>query len=219
VADATLVHVPEVIEDDAMAVLAGDILSTAIFGADLVGVEDGDLVVVVGCGPVGLLAIRAALARGARGVVAVDRVPSRLALAERFGATPAPLEEGRPLKLVRERSEGRGAERAIEAVGTPEATRVAADLLRPGGSLAALGVHSEPHLALAPGEIYDRNLHYAGGRCPARAFIPEALRFMQRDTEPLRSLISHRMRLEEGVEAYRMFAERREGCTKVVLLP
>jgi threonine dehydrogenase-like Zn-dependent dehydrogenase len=218
-ADATLVRVPEAVEDDAMALLAGDILSTAMFGADLAGVEEGDVVAVVGCGPVGLLAIRAALARGARDVVAVDRVPSRLALAERFGATPAPLEGDQPLLLVRERSEGRGADRAIEAVGTPEATRLAADLLRAGGSLAALGVHSEPHLALAPGEIYDRNLRYAGGRCPARALIPEALRFMQRDTELLRSLISHRMPLAEGVEAYRMFAERREGCTKVVLLP
>lgn len=151
-ADGTLVAVPEGL-DEAVALLAGDVLSTATYGAELAGVGPGDLVVVVGCGPVGLLAIRAALERGAGEVVAVDRVPTRLATAELFGATPANFETGDPVEIVRERSEGRGADAAIEAVGSPEATRLAADLLRHGGSLAALGVHSEPHLALAPGEI------------------------------------------------------------------
>lgn len=218
-ADSTLVAVPPAIEDDALALLAGDILSTAIFGARLASVGRGDRVVVVGCGPVGLLAIRACLARGAERVIAVDRVPSRLDLAQRFGALPAHLERDDLSSLVRAHTEGRGADRAIEAVGTPEATRVAADLLRPGGSLAAVGVHSEPHLALSPGEIYDRNLHYAGGRCPARDILPEALRFARRESSLLRTLISHRMPLDEGKEAYRMFSERRDGWTKVLLLP
>lgn len=218
-ADATLVSVPGTLEDDAVALLAGDILSTALFGADLAEVEDGDLVAVVGCGPVGLLAIRASLERGARQVVAVDRVPSRLALAERFGATAVDVDAGDPRTAVRERSQGRGADRAIEAVGTPEATRTAADLLRPGGSLAALGVHTEPHLALSPGEIYDRNLRYGGGRCPARHYLPAALALAERDAALLGRLISHRLPLADGVEAYRMFAERRDGCTKVVLSP
>lgn len=218
-ADATLVSVPGTLEDDAVALLAGDILSTALFGADLAEVEDGDLVAVVGCGPVGLLAIRASLERGARQVVAVDRVPSRLALAERFGATAVDVDAGNPRAAVRERSQGRGADRAIEAVGTPEATRTAADLLRPGGSLAALGVHTEPHLALSPGEIYDRNLRYGGGRCPARHYLPAALALAERDAALLGRLISHRLPLADGVEAYRMFAERRDGCTKVVLSP
>lgn len=217
-ADGTLVAVPEGL-DEAVALLAGDVLSTATYGAELAGVGPGDLVVVVGCGPVGLLAIRAALERGAGEVVAVDRVPTRLATAELFGATPANFETGDPVEIVRERSEGRGADAAIEAVGSPEATRLAADLLRHGGSLAALGVHSEPHLALAPGEIYDRNLTYSGGRCPVRHYLPASLRSAQRDADLIGALISHRLPLSEGVEAYRMFAERREGCTKVVLMP
>ena len=90
-ADGTLVPVPEGL-DDGVALLAGDILSTAAYGAELADIGEGDLAVVVGCGPVGLLAIRTALARGARAVVAVDSVPSRLALAEKFGATPADFE-------------------------------------------------------------------------------------------------------------------------------
>lgn len=217
-ADGTLVTVPEGL-DDAVALLAGDILSTAAFGADLAGVKAGDLVVVVGCGPVGLLAIRAALERGAREVVAVDRVPSRLAVAERFGATPADFTTGDPLALVGDRSEGRGADAAIEAVGSPEATRLAADLIRLGGSLAAVGVHTEPHLALAPGEIYDRNLRYASGRCPARHYMPASLQMAVRDEALIATLISHRLPLSEGVDAYRRFAAREEGWTKVVLIP
>lgn len=217
-ADGSLVAVPDGL-DDAVALLAGDVLSTAAFGADLAGVASGDLVVVVGCGPVGVLAVRAALARGAREVVAIDRVPSRLELAAAFGATVVDGLRDDALALLRARSEGRGADAAIEAVGTPEATRLAADLVRPGGSLAVLGVHTEPHLALSPGEIYDRNLRYASGRCPARHYIPASLEIAARDQRLLATMISHRLPLSEGVDAYRRFAAREPGWTKVVLLP
>jgi threonine dehydrogenase-like Zn-dependent dehydrogenase len=217
-ADGTLVRVPPDL-DDAVALLAGDVLSTAMYGAELATVAEGDLVVVVGCGPVGLLAIRAALERGAREVIAVDPVPSRLDLAERFGATPAAGQPHDLLARVRERSGGRGADAAIEAVGSPEATRTAVDLLRFGATLAALGVHTEPHLAIPPGEIYDRNLRYAAGRCPARRFLPSALALAQRDADLLASLISHRLALSEGVDAYRRFAAREDGWAKVVFTP
>lgn len=217
-ADASLVRVPDGL-DDGLALLAGDILSTAAFGAELANVGSGDLVVVVGCGPVGLLAIRTALERGAREVVAVDSVPSRLEMAKRFGATPANFEQDDPDAIVAARSEGRGADAAIEAVGSPEATRTAVRLLRFGATLAALGVHTEPHLAIPPGEIYDRNLRYAGGRCPARYYLPSSLDLAVRDADLLGGLISHRVPLAEGVDAYRRFAAREPGWAKVVLLP
>lgn len=217
-ADTTLSGVPAGL-DETVALLAGDILSTALFGADLAGVGPGDLVAVVGCGPVGLLAIRASLARGAREVMAVDRVSTRLTLAERFGATPVDFERDDALGFVRERTEGRGADAAIEAVGSPEATRLAADLLRVGGALGAVGVHTEPHLALSPGEIYDRNLRYAAGRCSARHYMSTALELAGRETELIGSLVSHRLPLSQGVEAYARFAARSEGWVKVVLSP
>jgi len=93
-ADATLVPVPEGL-DEVVALLAGDVLATAMFGVEQAGVRPGDLVVVVGCGPVGLLAVRAALAAGAREVVAVDPVAGRLELAERWGAVGAPPGDAR----------------------------------------------------------------------------------------------------------------------------
>jgi threonine dehydrogenase-like Zn-dependent dehydrogenase len=216
--DTTLVAVPDALGDDALALLAGDVLSTAMFAAELADVRAGDVVAVVGCGPVGLLAVRAALAREAREVFALDTVASRLALAERFGATPVQIGAADGITSVRERTGGRGVDRVIEAVGSPDATRSAADLLRPGGVLAAVGVHTEPHLALSPGEMYDRNLTYAAGRCPARRMLPAALDMAQRDASLLVALISHRLPLSEGVDAYRRVATREEGWAKVVLV-
>ncbi len=223
-ADATLVPVPEQVEDPGLAILAGDILSTALFAVELAAVADDDVVAVVGCGPVGLLAIRAALAAGARAVVAVDTVESRLAAAERFGALPARapsggVDPGEALAMVLERTGGVGADAAIEAAGTPRATRSAAALLRAGGRLAAVAVHSEPNPGLSPAEMYDRNLTYAAGRCPARRLIPNALRFAAMNDALVLSLISHRLPLSSGPEAYRNFGARAPGWLKVLLAP
>lgn len=217
-ADGTLVAVPDGL-DDAVALLSGDILSTACFGADLASVTNDDVVVVIGCGPVGLLAIRAAFDRGARSVVAVDSVVSRLETAAVFGAVPANFTRDDLPAMVHGLTEGRGADAAIEAVGSAAATRTAADLLRSGGRIAALGVHTEEHLALSPGELYDRNLRYAAGRCPARHYMPASLDLASREADLIGSLISHRLPLSEGVEAYRHFAAREPGWNKVVLMP
>ena len=217
-ASSTLVKVPPGLDLD-VALLAGDILSTALFGAHLASVEKGDSVVVVGCGPVGVLAVLASLHRGAERVFALDRVTERLELAERWGAIPVDVSADDVVEALRNGTGGRGADAAIEAVGSSDATRLAADVLRLGGRLSAVGVHTEPHLALSPGEIYDRNLTYSAGRCPARAFMPQALELAQRHQDRLKSLISHRFPLARGVEAYRVFAERRDGCTKAVLIP
>ena len=218
-ADSTLVGVPDALVDDAAAVLAGDVLATAMFGAELAGVSAGDVVAIVGCGPVGLLAIRAALARGAAVVFALDSVASRLELAARFGASPVDISAGDPVVHVRERTNGRGVDRVIEAVGSPAATRTAADLARPGGSIAALGIHTEPHLALPPGELYDRNLSYSAGRCPARRLLPAALEVAVRDASLLATLVTHRLPLAAGIDAYRRLAAREDGWGKVVLGP
>ena len=218
-ADTTLVKVPDQIEDDGLALLAGDILSTAIFGAEMARVSPGDSVVVVGCGPVGLLAIRAALEAGAAQVFAIDRVPTRLEQAARFGAVPLNFEASDPVAAVREATEGRGADGAIEAVGSAPATRMAADVMRHGGAIGAVGVHTEAHLALPPGEIYDRNLTYSSGRCPARRILPAALQIAARDSALLGTMISHRLPLSDGVAAYRSFAAREPGWNKVVFRP
>ena len=78
---------------------------------------------------------------------------------------------------------------------------------------------TEPAFAFTPGEVYDKNLTYTAGRCPARLWIERALELVRAGTYELSSILSHRMPLAEGVAAYALFDSRADGCTKVILEP
>ena len=114
-ADANLVPIPDEISDD-QAILMSDILPTGWFGADLAEIEEGDHVLVFGCGPVGLMAIASARLMGGK-VIAVDRLPDRLAMAERQGAQVINMDEVDVLDTVLKLTNGDGARRVIDAVG------------------------------------------------------------------------------------------------------
>ena len=216
-AASTLVEVPDGCDPEA-ALFAGDVLATGFFAAELARVEEGTVAAVLGCGPVGLCAVFGALASGAERVFAVDAVARRLELARQFGAEPLRL-DGDPRAAVLEATGGRGADAVLECVGSPEATRLAVDLVRPGGTVGAVGVHTEEGFAFPPGEAYDKNLTYAAGRCPARRYLERLLSGLAEWRWDPTPIISHRLPLAAGQDAYRMFAERREGCTKVVFRP
>jgi 2-desacetyl-2-hydroxyethyl bacteriochlorophyllide A dehydrogenase len=216
-AGSTLVKVPEGISAEP-ALFAGDVLSTGYFCADLAGIEPGSVVVVLGCGPVGLMAAIGAQDLNAGRVFAVDAVAERLELAKRFGAEPLDLASD-PVSAVLEATEGRGADAVLEVVGSPEATRLAVDLVRPGGSIAAAGVHTERHFAFSPVEAYDKNLTYRAGRCPARHYMERVLPIVESEKYDLASVISHRLPLAEGARGYDIFARKLDGCTKVILTP
>ena len=217
-ADSTLVAVPPGTPPEE-ALFAGDILATGWFGAESAGAGPGRSVAVVGCGPVGLMAVIAARELGAERVFAVDTLADRLALAARWGAEPVDFQAEDPIGRIREETGGRGADAVVEAVGTPQASRLAFGLVRPGGTIAAVGVHVEAHLAFAPGEAYDKNLTYRAGRCPARAYMDRLLPLVQSGKYDLGTLISHRLPLDQGPDGYDLFDRRVPGCTKVVLLP
>jgi threonine dehydrogenase-like Zn-dependent dehydrogenase len=214
-ADTTLVAVP-VGTPAETALFAGDVLATGWFGAESAGAGPGRTVAVVGCGPVGLMAVLAARELGAERVFALDALPERLALAEHWGAEPIDV-RGEAAAAIREATGGRGADAAVEAVGSPQATRLAFDLVRPGGTIGAVGVHTESHLAIAPGEVYDKNLTYRAGRAPARAYMERLLPLIRSGRYDLAALISHRLPLAEGPRGYDLFDRKLEGCTKVVL--
>lgn len=217
-ADSTLVAVPDGVAPE-LALLAGDVLSTGFFCAELGGGGAGDVVAVVGAGPVGLMAVLGARELGAETVFALDRLPERLELAAAFGARPIDFTGGDAVEIVRAATAGRGADVALEAVGSPEATRLAVDLLRPGGTLAAAGVHTEAAFAFTPGEAYDKNLTYRAGRCSARHQMEKTLPLVAAGRYPLERLITHRLPLAEGPSGYRLFDRKDDGCIKVVLEP
>ena len=217
-ADSTLVHAPEDLPPE-VALLAGDVLSTALFSAESADVGAGSVVAVVGCGPVGLMAVAAALFLDARAVFAVDWIHERLDLAADFGAIPINFHEVEPTAIVHEATQGRGADSVIEAVGNSAAGHLAMSLVRPGGTIMAAGVHTERDFPFTPMAAYDKNLTFKTGRCSARHYMERSLAMARSERFPLGSIISHRWPLEDGVEAYRIFAEKLDRCTKVILLP
>lgn len=217
-ADSTLVEVPPGAPEDE-ALLAGDVLSTGFFCAELGGAAPGRVVAVVGAGPVGLCAAVAARELGAERVFAFESVPERLDLARAFGATPADVSAPDHREPLLEATGGRGADVVLECVGSPGATRAAWELARPGATIAAAGVHTETSLAFTPGEAYDKNLTYRAGRCSARAVMDRTLPLVAEGRLGLAGLLSHRLPLEEGPRGYEIFENRLEGCTKVLLIP
>jgi 2-desacetyl-2-hydroxyethyl bacteriochlorophyllide A dehydrogenase len=217
-ADSTLLHAPEDLSPE-VALLAGDILSTGLFSAESANVGTGSVVGVVGCGPVGLMAVAAALYLGARTVFAIDWVHERLDLAADFGAIPVNFHEVEPSAIVHEATRGRGVDAVLEAVGNLAAGHLAISLVRSGGTIMAAGVHTEHDFPFTPMAAYDKNLTFKTGRCPARHYMERSLTIARSGRFPLGSVISHRLPLEGGAEAYRIFAEKLDRCTKVILIP
>ena len=204
-ADGTLVKIPAGVTPE-QALLLGDNLSTAYFGAALaIHSELPDAcVVIVGCGTVGLLAVKIACDKSPSCVVAIDPNAKRAQMAERQGATAFTDEQG-AIEFVRRQTAGRGADSVLEFVGLPAAQRLAFKIIRPGGRMSMIGFHTESNFAFAPSEAYDKNLTICTGRCPARSLMESLVdRFRN---EPLATswCITQRFGLHEGVSAYDVF--------------
>ncbi len=212
-ADATLARIPNGLSNES-ALLLGDNLSTAYFCAEMANLASDNLTVVIGCGTVGLLSILAARVQGAGPIVAIDRVPSRREMAAQRGAIPLAPEEA--IDYVRNMTEGRGADSVMELVGLPEAQSLAYSLIRPGGVMSVIGCHSAPNFSFTPTDAYNKNLTYRTGRCPARHYMSLLSERVAREQWAIDSLITHRFRPEECVDAYDVFANQRDGCIKAV---
>lgn len=157
---STLFQVPNGITDEE-SILLGDILSTAFFCVDQGGVSSGDTVVVIGCGPVGLLAVLASRQRGASQVIAVDSVPSRRKKAAAFGAASVDILDA--AAAIAAATDGRGADVVLELVGSAAALKLGFDLLRPASVLSSIGVHTEAQFPFSPVQAYDKNITYKVG--------------------------------------------------------
>ncbi len=217
-ADATLIGIPDGVHPEE-AVLLSDVLPTGFFCADMAEVGPGITCAVIGCGPVGLMAIVAAKHLEARTVFGIDSVPERLALAQKLGATPINHRSENAVEIVREATQGRGADAVLEVVGSSAASRLAIDLVRPGGTISAVGVHTERHFPFSPAEAYDKNLTYRTGRCPARTYMARLLPILQQKKQDLLSIVTHRLPLRDGSAAYEIFDKKLQGCIKLVLRP
>lgn len=214
-ADGTVVKAPEDLRDVALVLMA-DIFPTGYFAAangfkSLSEAQVADAtVVVLGCGPVGLCTIVAALQYTPSHLFAVDSVPSRLATAQSLGAEPLNFEtdaEGLRSR-VREATGGRGADVALEVVGSSQALSLAFDLLRPCGVISSVGVHN-CEIPWTGAEAYAKNLRLQMGRCPVRSVFSAALKLL-RQKQHLFGFLKHAVYpLSHAVTAYDLF-DRRE---------
>jgi threonine dehydrogenase-like Zn-dependent dehydrogenase len=176
-ADGTLVSTPEVPDDDLVPALLtlSDVMGTGHHAALSAGVGPGTTVVVVGDGAVGLCAVLAARRLGAERILAMSRHADRAALARRFGADEVVPERGdEGAQVIRDRTNGIGADAVLECVGTKESMQQALDSTRPGGRVGYVGV-PVGGAELPIGQLFSSNITVGGGVAPVRAYLPELL--------------------------------------------
>lgn len=216
IADSTLMPVPEGIDDEE-ALLLGDIIPTGYFCAKQAEVKPGDTHVVIGCGPVGLMAIIGAMDLGSEKLFAIDTVKERLIMAEKLGAIPIDVSKVNAIEVIKEATENRGADAVMEAVGNQATGRLAYDLVRPGGIISMVGVCNDQYFPFSPNDAYNKNLTYKVGRCPARAVMNTLIPLVQSNHYDFTSIITHRLTLSEGALGYDIFANKKDNCLKVIL--
>ena len=195
-----------------------DILPTAYECGVLNGrVEPGDTVAIVGAGPIGLATILTAKLYTPGKIVAIDLADARLAKALDFGADVV-INNGTEDAVARvmELTDGLGADVAIEAVGVPETFELCADLIRPGGRLANVGVHGHP-ATLHLERLWIRDVLITTGLVDTSSTL-KLLRLIADGRLDPTPFATHRFELAESMEAYDVFADAATtNALKVVL--
>jgi threonine dehydrogenase-like Zn-dependent dehydrogenase len=242
-ADVGAFKVPSSLPDEKVLFLT-DIFPTGYMAAEACGIQPGDVVAVWGCGPVGQFAIRSALILGAERVIAVDRVPARLALAAQAGAVE--LIDYSTLDVTEELKEltgGRGPDHCIDCVGMeaygtspdavydrakttlmlsqdrPTALRQALQACRKGGTVSIPGVYGGLLDKLPFGAAFAKGLTLKMGQTHVHRYLPTLLDLVEQRTIDPSFVISHRLKLGDAPEAYETFKHEKDGCIKVVLSP
>ena len=210
-ADRCLWPVPDDVSNED-AVFVADILPTGFLAVQRAAVGSGDVVVVAGCGPVGLMAVLCAVGT-ARRVIAIDAVAARRAVAESLGAQA--VDPAAAAEAVVAATAGLGADAVIEASGSPAALAAAFGLVRPQGVVAVVGAHFEPDFPLNNAVMFEKEitLSFAIGN-PGRD-RERLLAMIQAGVLRPSAVISDSVALEDAAEAYRAFDARE--ATKVVL--
>ena len=220
-ARANLAPIPDALTDEDV-LLVPDILSIGLAGAESGNVRVGDSVAVFAEGAVGLCATLGARLRGAALIIGVDCLPERLELAHRFGASAIiNYREQDPVAAIRRLTGGSGVDVAIEALGRQETFETALRSLRPGGTLASLGVYGgkliAPCEAIFAG-IGDQRIVTV--LCPGgKERMRRLMALIAAKRVDLTPLVTHRFVLEDIVSAYEMFAAQRDGVVKIMLTP
>ncbi|GAB7348098.1 hypothetical protein MBLNU459_g6123t1 [Dothideomycetes sp. NU459] len=241
-ADFNALVLPPGTENEADFALLADIFPTGWHGLVLSGFKSGESVAVFGAGPVGLMAAYSGVLRGASKVFVVDQVPERLEAAKKIGCIPIDFTKGDPVEQIIKENGGM-VDRAVDAVGyqavdksgNKEVPNIVLDQLimvtRPTGGLGIPGLYvpSDPgapdsqsgkgQLLISFGKLFEKGLHLGTGQCNVKAYNRYLRDLIIAGRAKPSFVVSHRVSIDEAVEAYEKFDKRIEGYTKVLLHP
>jgi threonine dehydrogenase-like Zn-dependent dehydrogenase len=231
---------------DEQVLFLSDILPTGYMGAEMCGIERGDIVAVWGCGPVGQFAMASARLLGADTVIAIDRFPYRLEMARAGAGADHVLnyEEVDVNDALKELTGGRGPDACIDAVGMEahhgsgminaydrikqatrqetergHAVRQAITSCRNGGVVSIIGVYGGFMDKFPMGSLMNRGLTVRTGQCHVQRYMQHLLEHIEHgDLDPT-FIITHRMDLEDAPSGYETFKHKDDDCVKVVLSP
>ncbi len=241
-ADVGPIKIPQEVSDE-QALFLSDIFPTGYMAAENCNIQPGDVVAVWGCGPVGQFAIRSAYMLGAGRVIAIDAYPARLDMARRGKAETLNFEDGDVLEKLHAMTGGRGPDACIDAVGmeahgktldaiydrAKQAARLESDrshalrqairACRKGGTVSIAGVYSGVVDKFPLGMAFAKGLTLQMGQTHVPRYMKMLLERIQSGQIDPSFVITHRMRIDDAAEGYRMFRYQPEDWLKVVLNP
>ena len=220
-AQANLAPIPDGLSDE-QVLMCPDIMSTGFKGAENANIKIGDTVVVFAQGPIGLCATAGARLLGATTIIAVDGNDHRLDISKKLGAdVTLNFTRCDVVEEVLKLTGGKGADSAIEALGTQRTFENAMQVIKPGGTLSSLGVYSEdlkiPLASFAAG-LGDHTIRTA--LCPGgKERMRRLMNVIQADRLDLGVMVTHHYKLDDIVAAYDLFSNQRDGVLKVAVKP
>src|SRR3977135_3131842 len=215
-ADHSMELIPKGMTDE-QAIFVGDILATGFFGAERAEIKPGDVVAVIGAGPVGLMATMCAQLFGPARVFVVDMVDSRLEIARELAGRPTNAKRVHPGEAIQRRTDGIGADSSIECVGLLSAIDTAIESVRGGGTISMVGVPSAVIGDFPYMKMWLKSLTFRAGWCNVQAYMRPLLDLIAAGPPTPEAINSPRMKLDQAEEAYRMFDAHE--ATKIVLTP
>jgi alcohol dehydrogenase len=217
-AETFALPIPEGLSTE-QAVLLTDILPTGYLGASRADIRPGSTVVVIGLGPVGVLALQCAQLFGPARILAVDTVPERLARAERLGAEPVDASGGATVSVVQQLTGGRGAQSVIEAVGADQTVADALMCAAPGGTVSVVGVNFNPAFPYPLPVALMRRLTFRVTIASVPSTWDTLIPLIAAGRLHPEEVFTHRLPLSAAPAAYQIFDTHADGVLKVLLDP
>ena len=206
--------VPDAIDDAGAALL--EPLGVGIHAVDLAKIKVGDTVAVLGAGCIGLMILQLARLAGASAIFVTDQFPWRLAMAEEFGGIPINFKEQDPVQFIKEATNGRGVDVAIEAAWADHSVQQAADMARLGGRLVLVGIPGNDRLEMKHSTARRKGLTVRLARRMKHVY-PRAIGLVTRGHVQLNTLISHRFPLAKADDAFKLNNSYSDNVIKVII--